>query len=241
MNKRYQVLLFLVATVTWQLGFCETQTLTVSEGKRLEASIAQDSMNRLMVSNDRILNIFGDEGSFVTQSDEQTGQVFIKPTVENGLKPLSLTLITENGLTQDLTLHPSQMTAATIVLKHSDRNQVSPAQDALHSFVPVNQVSEAVPLSLQWVTLLKQAVLGELTPISQTSSSRRLASGCKARFLKAYQAEGYVVRVWSVKKQNQAFRPQEQNFYQPQDLAICLQAQSLNQGGDLLLYVLSKR
>ena len=93
-----------------------SEVLKLSSNKRIEASICADSMNRLAVSNDRITQIFGDEGTFESQNDDATGQVFLKPTTENGSKSLSLTLITEQGITQDLTLKPIAKTAKTLIL-----------------------------------------------------------------------------------------------------------------------------
>src|SRR3990167_6369859 len=98
-----------------------SQILIMVENKRLEASICPDSMNRLAVANDRIVQVFGDEGAFESQSEENTGQVFIKPTAENSIKSLSLTLITEQGKTQDLSLKPTAKSAATLILKTSDK------------------------------------------------------------------------------------------------------------------------
>src|SRR5690606_8337394 len=95
-----------------------SQVLTLAENKRIEATICSDSMNRLAIANDRITHIFGDEGSFESQNDENTGQVFLKPTVENGTKSLSLTLITEQGITQDLTLKPTAKSATTLIFKN---------------------------------------------------------------------------------------------------------------------------
>ena len=76
-------------------------------------------MNRIAVANDRITQIFGDEGTFESQNDENTGQVFLKPTAENGPKSLSITLITEQGITQDLTLKPTAKSATTLILKNN--------------------------------------------------------------------------------------------------------------------------
>ena len=55
-----------------------SQVLPLAENKRVEASISPDSMNRIAVANDRITQIFGDEGTFESQNDETTGQVFLK-------------------------------------------------------------------------------------------------------------------------------------------------------------------
>ena len=94
------------------------QTITMNPDKRLQAKIACDSMNRLSVTNDRITQVFGDNDAYEVQTEENTGQVFLKPTAENGKKPLSITLVTENGLTQDMTLHPEEREATTVILKN---------------------------------------------------------------------------------------------------------------------------
>ena len=94
-----------------------SQTIHMNPDKRLKAAISCDSMNRLAVVNDRITQIFGDNDAYEVQTEESTGQLFLKPTAENGKKALSVTLITENGLTQDMTLQPEEREATTVILK----------------------------------------------------------------------------------------------------------------------------
>jgi hypothetical protein len=101
-------------------GFAASQTIALNPDKRLKAIISSDSMNRLAVANDRITQVFGDHDAYEVQSEESTGQVFLKPTVENGKKPLSITIITESGLTQDMTLEPVERDAATVILKNTN-------------------------------------------------------------------------------------------------------------------------
>lgn len=96
-----------------------SQTLVMNPDKRLKAVISCDSMNRLAVANDRITQIFGDNDAYEVQTEESTGQLFLKPTAENGKKPLSVTLITENGVTQDMTLQPEEREATTVILKNT--------------------------------------------------------------------------------------------------------------------------
>ena len=95
-----------------------SQALVMNPDKRLKAVISCDSMNRLAVANDRITQIFGDNDAYEVQTEESTGQLFLKPTAENGKKPLSVTLITENGATQDMTLQPEEREATTVILKN---------------------------------------------------------------------------------------------------------------------------
>ena len=96
-----------------------SQAINVNPAKRLKAPISMDSMNRIAVANDRITQIFGDHDAYEVQTEESTGQLFLKPTLENGKKPLAITLITENGLTQDMTLEPAEREAATVILKNT--------------------------------------------------------------------------------------------------------------------------
>ncbi len=96
-----------------------SQTITMNPEKRLKAAISCDSMNRLAVSGDRITQIFGDNDAYEVQTEESTGQLFLKPTSENGKKPLSVTLITENGVTQDMVLQPEEREATTVILKNA--------------------------------------------------------------------------------------------------------------------------
>ena len=111
------ILPLLVLNLLSTEGFAASQTILINSDKRLKAVISFDSMNRLAVANDRITQIFGDHEAYEVQTEENTGQLFLKPTLENGKKPLSVTLITESGLTQDMTLEPVERDAATVILK----------------------------------------------------------------------------------------------------------------------------
>jgi len=118
MRKLISFLTALFASVsTIEAG--ASQTYSMNPDKRIKASISNDSMNRIAVANDRITQVFGDSEAFETQTEESTGQVFLKPTIENANKSLAITLITESGATQDMTLEPSTRDAATIILKNT--------------------------------------------------------------------------------------------------------------------------
>lgn len=237
MQHSCRALIFIFAVFTGSLAFCNTQTLTISEGKRLEAAISLDAMNRLTVANDRIIHIFGEEGTFISQSDEQTGQVFIKPTVENGSRPLSLTLITENGITQDLTLNPKEGPATTLILKNLNVD----SQKEIHSnFESRASVPGYEDSPKEWVKIMKQAVLGELPIYHKTSIPPRESPGYKTIFVKTYQAGPYLISVWTINATCQRTDLHERLFYRPGDLAICLQDRLLKNGKKTLLYVLTR-
>jgi hypothetical protein len=90
-----RVLLLLVLNLLNVPIDAASQTIATNPDKRLKAIISADSMNRLAVANDRITQIFGDQEAYEVQTEESTGQLFLKPTLENGKKPLAITLITD--------------------------------------------------------------------------------------------------------------------------------------------------
>ena len=238
--KEIRSLLCVVGLLGWSIGNCTTHTLIVSEGKRLEASIAPDVMNRITVVNDRITSIFGDEGTFVTQTEDQTGQVFIKPTIENGSKPISLTIITENGITQDFALNPIDSAASTILLKNTNPSQTNNSGANYESLFFNNSNINNPTISDQVTEAMKQAVSGKLPLYNKSVSNRKSVSGYKTSFIKAYQSGSFLITVWTAKNTNKNNEFHERLFYQPGDLAISFQDQYLKGSKTTILYVVSR-
>ena len=83
--------------------------------KTIEVPISQQGLTRITVKEDRINNVFGTSGEYVLEADEEQGQVFIRP-ISLG-KPISLTLTTEEGHTQDLRLIPQDRVPQAIILR----------------------------------------------------------------------------------------------------------------------------
>jgi type-F conjugative transfer system secretin TraK len=214
-----------------------SQVLWANENQRLEAEIALEVMSRLAVANDRIVNIFGDEGAFVAQTDEHTGQVFIKPTPENHDKPLSLTIITENGLTQDLSLSPSQDRAATIILKSPYAKGRQAAEEAL---VPGFNKSAQNPVQEETLQWMRKAVLGEL-PIFKGKYRTKVRDlpGVRIKHETRYSAGPLWIDIFKIK--NIESVPQElleKHFYQKGDRAISLSQKIVAPKASAFLYVL---
>lgn len=231
------------------------ETLKVSENKRLEASICADSMNRIAVANDRITHIFGDDGTFESQNDEATGQVFLKPTAENGSKNLSLTLITEQGITQDLTLNPTAPSAKTIILNRDtldedfesqdSGNRDSGNQNAKHrSFSGITQeinsdLSKTVPTRedsrlLQLLNLLKQAIVGQLPANDggETPPQKPFREGCALTPFRSWQVGPNDVDAFQVENETETpLEIEEKDFYQPGDLALSFEARDHQKPG----------
>lgn len=224
-----------------------TQVLMMAENKRLEASICPDSMNRVAVANDRIVQVFGDEGAFESQSEENTGQVFIKPTAENSIKSLSLTLITEQGKTQDLSLKPTAKTATTLILKGSDKTPKSPGSDGPASsdkakfFGPSLTLEKNMSIQEHMLKVLKQAVAGRLPLRESGPPARPSPEGFLLIPYQSFQGEDYVVHAFHLENTTTtAIDLQEKTFYQAGDLALSLQNRVLKSHAKTLFYVVCR-
>lgn len=87
----------------------------------IEVHISQQGLTRITVKEDRINNIFGSAGEYVLEADEEQGQVFIRPL--SLVKPISLTLTTEKGHTQDLRLIPKDRIPEAIILQADQQRE----------------------------------------------------------------------------------------------------------------------
>lgn len=96
----------------------------LDEKRALEVRVSQDGLTRIKVEDDRILQVFGMAGEYVLEVDEDQGQIFIRPTDRGdssfsrlSSKPISLTLTTEAGHTQDLRLIPTSQAPEALILQ----------------------------------------------------------------------------------------------------------------------------
>lgn len=203
-----------------------SDTFVMDESRRIEADISVQSMNRLSVSNDRIVSVFGDEGTFVTQSDDDNGQIFIKPSIENGEAPLSITLVTENGLTQDLILKPKKSEANTILL-NPFRIKNKPSEELLPGMP--RQRDDLVD---RVVEALKKAVLGELPSLNEGCCIKRNApQGISLRHQDSFESEAGIVQKWLIKNTSDTVVTlREEDFYNASDIGIALLKPRLEPG-----------
>jgi len=99
-------------------------THPLDEKRALEVRVSQTGLTRIKVEDDRILQVFGMAGEYVLEVDEAQGQIFIRPTdigdpsfSRSSSKPISLTLTTEEGHTQDLRLIPTSQAPEALILQ----------------------------------------------------------------------------------------------------------------------------
>jgi type-F conjugative transfer system secretin TraK len=233
---KLKIFMFLLGGVLIPIAAQANQVLIMLENKRLEATICADSMNRIAVTNDRITQIFGDEGTFETQNDETTGQIFLKPTVENGTKSLSLTLITEQGTTQDLTLKPTAKSATTLILKGGLTGTQSTSVPLKETLGSESSSSHQNKL----LEILKQAVMGKFPPLGNTPPSRTAPEGFDLTHLDSFQGGPFIIHVYHVRNTTDTeIEIHEKTFYRPGDLALSFRSRVLPKDSKTRLYVVT--
>lgn len=236
-------------TLLYGTAVFASQAIALNPDKRLKAVISSDSMNRFGVANDRITQVFGDQEAYEVQIEENTGQVFLKPTQENGNKPLSVTLITEAGVTQDMTLEPQMRDATTVILKNTSaiksQSQPQPAHPSYQSqSLGLQAPNYGAPLSYQ-----EQVILAMKQLVAGTSSSididevfhRKTPPGLRACLMNDYQLgdfKGFKVEVKNVGELTVDIV--EKDFYQQGDLAFCFEKRVLAPGEVTILYVVAR-
>lgn len=111
----------------------------LNDCKVIEVPISQTGLTRITVQEDRISNVFGMRGEYEMEADEVSGHVFIRPQ-DHILHSISITLITEEGHTQDLRLIPQHKAPDALILQrpHPDKIQTSSGQFIPHSRSPRN-------------------------------------------------------------------------------------------------------
>ncbi len=97
-------------------GSQAAQIHPLNDLKVIEVPISQTGLTRIAVKGDRIADVFGMSGEYVMEADETQGQVFIRP-LEPALNPISLTVTTEGGHTQDLRLVPKNQAPEALILR----------------------------------------------------------------------------------------------------------------------------
>ena len=114
---RQIIILILVVPSVYALQVKESLTQ-----HRLVANISLDAINRIYVEDDRIAEVFGLNEDLVIETDNNTGQIFLRTKQD---KPIDLSIITEKQVTLDLRLLPKNIPGETIVIKTNKPTEIA--------------------------------------------------------------------------------------------------------------------
>lgn len=99
----------------------------------INVKISSRYLNRICVKNDRITSVVGLDNAFQFEKNDQTGEGYIKPTVENGNEKIGINISTASGRTQSLLLNVEDCEPQTIVLQN-DIDVCNPQEASLDCY-----------------------------------------------------------------------------------------------------------
>lgn len=206
---------------------------TLNESKRIEAPVSAREITRITVQDDRIQQVFGADGKFNAETDEESGQLFVKPLDSSASKPVNLTVVTENGITQDLKLVPQAGEAESIILKSTTTTQKASRTESAGSYAG------------GLVKLVQGAASGNSVeghnPVRCPDAQRSAPDSLKLEPLQCWQGASWqIVRYRMTSQVADNLVLSEEQLARSRDVALALGAPRLKAGQATSLIVISK-
>lgn len=219
MNK-YDLLCVAVMSVSF-LGPSNIYGLVVSDiddTQKLKVTLSIKDTNRITIDNSRIAQVFGVEELMAIQFDEENGQCFVKAKTNPG-HPVTLTLITEEGETQDLEVTFSDVPSELVRL-HSLKKDLKPLSEVVNDDDGSGH-AEAIELMKH---LVRQQIPKGFTVMDLSDpKDRALRNGCTLQILKRLTGRGWEILMGSVKNPTESIiRIKESVLASEQDIAVYL-------------------
>jgi hypothetical protein len=222
------------------------QALVFNEEETLVVKVNLNGPVRISVKGDRLQDVMGLDESVSVEKDETHGLLYLR----NLDKKQSITVITEGGTVQDMTLIPEAGGVSAVVLKSKDFAKDF-AEDSLaqHSTrvsypaarLPIRPQTTLANSSFQEqvLMLIRQLYqggggLGELNTVSE----RTVAYGIVAKPLRCLQLPDMRGEVYAVVNTTETtLNLVEKDFYQVGDYALSIGKKQLESGEQTLLVV----
>ena len=210
----------------------------IDDTQKLKVSFSQRDTNRISIDNSRIAQVFGVEELMAIQFDEENGQCFVKAKVNPG-HPVTLTLITEEGETQDLEINFTDKPSEVVRL-HSVKKSLQPLSDALSDEDEVNMHTQAVDLIKQIVRQQQPKGLKLVPLVAQ--AARTLLNGASLKITKHLRGLGVDVSIGTIQNNsNSRVVLKEAQIAEDYDLAIYLSQRDLHPGQEASVVIIRKR
>ena len=200
----------------------------------IHSKISYQNLNRIKVKGDKIDSIAGIETAFHFEKNDKTGEIFIRPTEDNGYSPISLSLTTVSGKTQDLQLEVIDGEANTIELVAEKEEYPQIDLSAMNEESSGNDYEESI------CSVMKKFInLPKDFPEVEVKASDRKHAHLTANLEKAYMIDGYIALKYKVTTSlNNASRLDERMFSRKGDICLSLSSLEIRPGFSVSLYVL---
>jgi type-F conjugative transfer system secretin TraK len=222
------------------LGTSNVYGLVVSDiddTQKLKVTLSIKDTNRITIDNSRIAQVFGVEELMAIQFDEENGQCFVKAKTNPG-HPVTLTLITEEGETQDLEVTFADVPSELVRL-HSLKKDLKPLSEVVGD--------DDGSVHAEAIELMKQLVRQQIPKgfsVSELSDTKErvLKNGCTLQTLKRLTGRGWEILLGRVKNPTESIiRIKESGLASEQDIAVYLSQGELHPGQAATCVMIRKR
>jgi len=209
----------------------------IDDTQKLKVTLSAKDTNRITIDNSRIAQVFGVEELLAIQFDEENGQCFVKAKNNPG-HPVTLTLITEEGETQDVEVTFADVPSEVVRL-HSLKKDLKPLSEVVGDDDGSGH-AEAIELIKQ---LVRQQVPKGFTVMGLSDpKDQMLRNGCTLQFLKRLTGRGWEILIGSVKNPTDGLiRLKESALASEQDIAVYVSQQELPHGQTATCVMIRKR
>ena len=200
----------------------------------IHTKISYQNLNRIKVKGDKIDSIAGIETAFHFEKNDKTGEIFIRPTEDNGYSPISLSLTTSSGKTQDLILDVIDGEANTIELVADKEEYQKIDLSMLDEETSGNDYEESI-----CAVMKKFLNLPKDFPEIEVRALDRKHAHLTASLDKAYMIDGYIALKYKVTTSLQKIsKLDERMFSRKGDICLSLSSLEIHPGFSVSLYVL---
>jgi type-F conjugative transfer system secretin TraK len=211
-------------------------TSDIDDTQKLKVTLSAKDTNRITIDNSRIAQVFGVEELMAIQFDEENGQCFVKAKTNPG-HPVTLTLITEEGETQDVEVTFADVPSEVVRL-HSIKKELKPLSDVVDD--DGSGHAEAVELIKQ---LVRQQIPTGFTVMELSDTKERtLRNGGTLQTLKRLTGRGWEVLMGRIQNPTASMiRIKESVLASEQDVAVYLSQGELHTGQSATCVMIRKR
>ena len=210
-------------------------------GNLIKAKISYQNLNRISVKGDKIDSLVGIDTAFHFEKNEKTGEVFIRPTEDNGYNPISISVTTISGKTQDLLLEVVNGEATSIELI----SEGSVCDDFSEQFLgyPDSEEGFAGDYEESIAAIMKKFItIPSKYKKIDVNTEDRSHDYVIAKFQEAYRIDGFLCLKFQIaaKQENYSCVLDERMFSRKGDIALSLSTLHLEKNHNATLYVLRR-
>ena len=205
--------------------------------KVIKANISYQHLNRISVKNDKIDSVLGIESAFYFEKHEKTGNIFIRPTDDNGHSQISLSIVTTSGKTQDLLLNVVAGESCSIeLISDNITKDLCLDGDDGSDFNSLNDYEELVSSVMK-----KFITTVDLPDLAVTGVNDRLYKHLNGTFESAHRIDGFLCLKYKITtSEDGVFSLNEKMFAMRGDVSLSLSAFSISNKSIATLYVLRR-